>query len=485
MTKARGPNLATKLLLWSCALIVVFVATTAFLLLQVRRDAETASRIVSVNHDLDSAIQRMLERLQGVQDNIRRYRLMGNQEAVRFIVEDLTRFGETLDTTLARHPQYEADWLPLRSAFEIALTPTKAPGDTLAPDATVREWSDTLGHSLLENQIATERALIRLHLSGQRAADIGLYGLIASLALGVGGSLALAWHLNRSLSEVRRGLRGLGHGGEVRDVRVLSGDELGELARAFNAMAARLRREERMRADFVAMLSHEIRTPLTSIREAVDLVGSGTFGEVNERQGRFLDIAEKESVRLTDLLARLMTVSRLESQAMDLSPESTDCTGLVASAMERLAPTARARDITLTADLPDVPVRCLCDPGHVQQVLLNLVGNAIKFSPPGTTVTIGLAAGLPPYPAEVTFRVTDAGPGIPEAEHELVFLKYYREPGMRDSVDGAGLGLAIARRIVEAHGGRMTLESKPGRGSTFGFTLPMDGPLAQSRKESA
>ena len=227
------------------------------------------------------------------------------------------------------------------------------------------------------------------------------------------------------------------------------------------------------------MLSHEIRTPLTSIREAVDLVGSGAFGEVNERQGRFLAIAGQESVRLSDLLARLMTVSHMESQALDLSPEPTDCTGLVTSALERLAPSAQARRVALTARLPDAPVICVCDPAHVQQVLLNLIGNGIKFSPQGGTVTIELLADK----SAATFRVSDTGPGIAQQEQELVFHKYYREPGMRHSVDGAGLGLAIARRIVEAHGGRMALDSEPGRGSTFSFTLPLTG--ATSRKDTA
>jgi signal transduction histidine kinase len=471
MPTARGLNIATKLLLWSGALILVFLATTAFLLRQVGGDAEVSNRIVTVNHDLDASIQRMLERLYSVQDNIRRYRLIGNQDAVTFIVEDLTRFGEILAATLKRHPDHADEWADLNREYEITLNPTTQGGDTLAPDATVLEWTDILEQSLLDNQADMEATLTRLHASGRRSADIGLYGLLASLVLGVGGSLALAYHLNRSLSEIRRGLHTLGEGGVMRDVRVLSGDELGELARAFNGMAARLRREERMRADFVAMLSHEIRTPLTSIREAVDMVGSGTFGEVNDRQRRFLSIAEKESIRLSDLLTRLMTVSRLESQAIDLTSRPTDCAELVVSTLERLAPAAGTKGITLSPALPDGPTTCLCDRDHVQQVLLNLVGNAIKFSPRGKTVTVTLASDRD----AVTFAVSDSGPGIPECEHELVFLKYYREPGVRDSVDGAGLGLAIARRIVEAHGGHMALRSAPGHGSTFSFTLPVRG----------
>ncbi|EGB16179.1 integral membrane sensor signal transduction histidine kinase [Pseudodesulfovibrio mercurii] len=468
MPEARHLNIATKLTIWACALIAVFFATSAYLFHQVRSDADIASRMVTENHDLDSAIQRMLERLYNVQNNIRRYRILGgDQAAVGFIVEDLTRFGEILNETIKKHPRYADEWKDLTAEYQITLDPANSPGDNLAPDATVRDWTDILEQSLLDNQADMESRLTLLRDAGRHAADVGMYGLIFCLVVGVGGSLLLAWTLNRSLSEVRRGIRDLGTGATPRDVRILSRDELGELALAFNAMAARLRREERMRADFVAMLSHEIRTPLTSVREAVDLVGSGTFGEVNEKQKRFLDIAGQESERLSDLLTRLLSVSRMEAEELHLNPERVDVAGLVESTVERLVPTARAASVTLESEVePGLAVRA--DPAHVRQVLTNLAGNGVKFSERGGTVRlIAERSGR-----EVLFSVADDGPGIPVDEQERIFLKYYREPGVRDSIDGAGLGLAIARRIVLAHDGRIWVESEPGRGATFRFTLP-------------
>jgi len=470
MPKVRQFTIAAKLLIWASALIIVFFGTTAYLFRQVRHDAEVSNRIVNENHALDSAIQRMLERLYSVQDNIRRYRLLGGDEkAVGFIVEDLTRFGEILEDTLEKHPRYQAEWKDLTAEYEITLAPGGTVGDNLAPNATVREWTDILEQSLLDNVADMEQGLTELHDAGQRAADIGLYGLIACLVLGVGGSLGLAWTLNRSLSEVQRGIRELGTGATPRDIRVLSKDELGELALAFNAMAARLRREERMRSDFVAMLSHEIRTPLTSVREAVDLVGSGAFGEVTEQQAKFLTIAEKETVRLSELLTRLLSVSRMESEALVLEPAEVDANRLAGSVLERLAPAAEAKSVTLAAETPDTPAFFTADREHIRQVLLNLAGNGIKFSPEGGTVTVSVASDA----ENVTIRVEDDGPGIPAEERERVFLKYYREPGVRDSVDGAGLGLAISKRIILAHRGRIWVESEPGHGSRFCFSLPV------------
>ena len=466
-----GPSrlsIAAKLLIWSGALILVFFATTAYLLQQVRQDARAAEAIVDVNHDLDSAIQRMLERLFTVQDNISRYQLSGGPEPLDAVLRDLERFGEILDETLLRHPNLRGDWAPLLEEFSITLGEDE---DALTPDATVAEWTDVLVQSLLENQADMQLTLTRMHEAGETAAEIGLFGLAASLFLGIGGASLLAWQLGRSLGEVRRGIRQLGGGSPPRDVRVLSGDELGELARAFNDMAARLRREEAMRSDFIAMLSHEIRTPLTSIRESVDLVGTGAFGAVNERQTRFLNIAEKESVRLSELLTRLMSVTRMESQALELTLEETDVAKLVQSAVERTAPTALAEEIEVRVEVVGTPV-CRCDSDHVQQALLNLLGNGVKFSPAGSVVTVSARA----QDGFVRICVADQGPGVPEEERERVFLKYYRAPAMRESVDGAGLGLAIAKRIVEAHDGRMWLDSPQHGGSRFCFSLPRNGP---------
>lgn len=470
MPNRRRPTIATKLLVWSCTLIVVFFAITAYLFQQVRSDAKVANRIVAVNHEVDSAIQRMLERLYSVQDNIHRYRLIGNNEAVQFIVEDLTRFGEILEKTIKAHPKYRHEWQELTKEFELTLGPAEQGRDTLAPNETVLEWTDILEQSLFDNQADMELSLTSLHEAGQQAADIGMYGLLLCLLLGIGGSLTLAWHLNRSLTEIRRGIRGLGRGGVPPDVKVLSGDELGDLAQAFNNMSARLRREEAMRADFIAMLSHEIRTPLTSIRESVDLIGTGVFGEVNEKQQRFLFIAEKESIRLTDLLSRLMTVSRMESKSLSLSIEDADCRDLIMGAIERLEPAAKAREIVLLADTEDSPHICSCDAAQIQQVLLNLIGNSIKFSSPGDSVTISTTTDS----KLVTVSVTDTGPGIPPEEQDRVFQKYYRAYDIRESVDGAGLGLSIARRIVEGHGGSINLESTPGEKTTFSFTIPVN-----------
>ena len=465
-------NIAAKLLLWSCALIAIFFATTAYLYTNIERDAEGIRAIVNENHAVDVACQRMIETLLSVQDNIRRYKVLGVKEALTYVVEDLTRFGKILNETLKDHPRLQDEWVELTQEYSITLDPGKSPGDALNPDATVQDWLGILEQTSLENQADLQTRLEALYASGRRAADIGFWGLAVCLVLGLFGSLFLAYRINRSLTEVRQGILGLGQGGPPQDVRVLSGDELGELATAFNRMAERLRREERMRSDFIAMLSHEIRTPLTSILEAVDLVGTGAFGAVNEKQAHFLGIAEQETERLRGLLERLMSVTRMESGVIDLRLAAVDVGSLVASTMERLEPLARTKSIELVSEV-EAPVAVTADLEHLRQVLLNLAGNAMKFSPQGSRVVLSATA----KGDQVEICVADQGPGIPEEERGRVFEKYYRGPEARDSVDGAGLGLAISLRIVQAHAGTMWVEDNPGGGARFCVSISV-GPKA-------
>ena len=166
-----------------------------------------------------------------------------------------------------------------------------------------------------------------LNQRGQRAVRLGFIGLGFSILVGLLGSIFLTHSMNRPLRELRRGIRAISHEGLSQPIRILSRDEFGELAGAFNEMAALLKEEERMRSDFISMLSHEIRTPLTSIRESVNMISEELMGPINDRQRRFLEIASGEIERITDLLSHLMQVSRLEAGVVkiDLRPLDPSC----------------------------------------------------------------------------------------------------------------------------------------------------------------
>ena len=466
----RRLGITAKMLLWCMVLVGVFYATTSVLLLRIQSLVEASNAIVNTNYDIDKSAQRMIQQLLSLEENRKRFEILQKDSYMESFLSDMQDFGKTLNSVLERHPEYREPWAELTKEYTIVLSRNPDDEAKILPDKTISRWLDILAETRQSNQEEMEASLNELAVRSREAERLGFMGLLASITLGVLGSVFIAYRLNLSLSEIRRGIRELGRGEPSAPVRVTSKDELGDLAQAFNGMTARLREEESMRQDFIAMLSHEIRTPLTSIRESVDLVADGVFGDVNEKQLQFLDISRQEALRLTQLLERLMKVSSLESQRLRLATQPLDASALARTAVDRLRSTAMAKNIALKTELPEGFVFVEADLEHIGQVLANLVGNAIKFSPPDSVVRVSVTPE--PTGESVIFCVVDEGPGIAPEEQERIFLKYYREASVRGSVDGLGLGLPIAKGIVEAHGGAMWVNSAVGCGASFCFSLP-------------
>jgi signal transduction histidine kinase len=253
--------------------------------------------------------------------------------------------------------------------------------------------------------------------------------------------------------------------------------ELGELATAFNRMAARLeesveliRRDRDRGRDFLADVSHELRTPLAALRTFNELLQEGADTEPATR-AEFLESSRGQIERLDWLAQNLLELSKLDSGlvALDLRPE--DLRVAIENALEQAAPAAQRKDVTLSADLPDQSVRQRHDPQRLGQVLANLVGNAVKFTPAGGAVRIALRS----LPDGAEIKVRDDGVGIAPDELPHVFERFYRGTRAAESrASGSGLGLSIVRSIVEMHGGRVSVESHLGRGTEVTVRLPRE-----------
>jgi two-component system phosphate regulon sensor histidine kinase PhoR len=231
-----------------------------------------------------------------------------------------------------------------------------------------------------------------------------------------------------------------------------------------------LRRLQRVRSDFVDNVSHELRTPLTNVRllvETLDLeLGAQQLDPVVRSR---IEAIDRETQHLVELVNDLLDLSRLEQGASPLKLQDLDAAAVVASALERIRVFAERQDVSVTSDLPVGLPRVRGDPERLSQLLLNLLHNAVKFSPPGSSVRVGGRA----QQGDVVISVVDYGSGISRADLERVFERFYKVDRARSrSAGGTGLGLAIARHIAEAHGGRIWAESEEGRGSTFSFALP-------------
>jgi signal transduction histidine kinase len=252
-------------------------------------------------------------------------------------------------------------------------------------------------------------------------------------------------------------------------VPVRSRDELGRLSRAFNEMTARLRAARQMQVDFVANVSHELRTPLTSIKGMVETLRGGAVDDLTVRD-RFLKTVEVETDRLIRLVNDLLVLTRADSEALNLQRQATNLTDLIRTIIVRLAPQAEAQHVDIKLEAaPEVPL-AWADSDRIEQVLLNLLDNAIKYSRPGSTVTVRLTRG-PDRAVQV--EVSDQGIGISTEALPQIGQRFYRTDWARSrSEGGSGLGLAIAQALLSAHGGHLWLESQEGRGTTVSFILP-------------
>jgi two-component system, OmpR family, phosphate regulon sensor histidine kinase PhoR len=240
----------------------------------------------------------------------------------------------------------------------------------------------------------------------------------------------------------------------------------------------RMRRLETVRRDFVSNISHELRTPLASLRALTETLQDGALAD-RQAAPQFLDQMVKEVDALSQMTQELLDLSRIESGQIELTLSRTAVRELLDSAAARMQAQAERAGVALRVDCPDDLPELWADPGRLEQVLVSLIHNGVKFTRPGGEVVLSASTEAPdPLPSSatplipsVTVAVRDTGVGIPADDVPRIFERFYQVDKARAG-HGTGLGLSIARHIVEAHDGRIWVESLEGRGSTFFFTIP-------------
>src|SRR6185369_2233068 len=230
----------------------------------------------------------------------------------------------------------------------------------------------------------------------------------------------------------------------------------------------RLRRFDELRNDMVATVAHEFRTPLTSLRMAIHLCLEQAVGPVTEKQADLLYAAREDCERLQAMVDDLLDLSRIETGRVEMRKRPTSSATLLEAALETHRMLSEERGVQLVVTPLAVDEEVFADPERVALVLSNLVSNALRHTPAGGQITLRAR----PTNGWVRFEVTDTGAGIAAEYQPHLFEKFFRVPGT-SSTNGAGLGLFIAKEIVEGHGGEIGVKSEESRGSTFWFTLPL------------
>jgi signal transduction histidine kinase len=292
--------------------------------------------------------------------------------------------------------------------------------------------------------------------------------LFASLAAALATTAFLAVHLTRSLSRLSIATAQLADGAFTEPLPVTSRDEIGELARSFNRMAERLREVDHLKQEFFSHISHELRTPLTSVKEATQLLLDRVQGPLTSKQARLVDIIAASSDRILRLVNQVLELSRLRARLLPLERRPVDMEKLVVRALEELRPQVEEKGLAVGRASRGTDFALQGDEDQLLRVLVNLAGNAVKFTPHGGAVTVGLTDLGP----ELEIAVEDTGIGIPAPDLPRIFDPYKQAHRGRG---GSGLGLAIVKGLVEAHGGSVQVESAAGRGSRFVVRLPRHG----------
>ncbi len=339
----------------------------------------------------------------------------------------------------------------------------------------------TLGYA-----VAAGLTLLNVWLTARmmfiNAHDLTLAGLLLLFAGGI--SISFGYFLSDSLSsalrEVVRGTAALSEGRLDTRVQVGGRDEVAQLAQAFNAMAERLeladreaRTHDAARREFVAWASHDLRTPLASLRAMLEAVADGVVSDP-DTVARYLRQCQSEVGRMSALIDDLFELTQLDAGGPALRFEASSLSDLISDTLEGFAARAEARGLHLSGSVAPGVDPVWMAPEKMSRVLRNLLANAIRHTPAGGQITLTAET----QGESVALMVSDTGEGIAPEDLPRVFERFYRaeksrsREGYSDEPGGAGLGLAIVRELVEAHGGRIEARSAPGRGTTMVITLP-------------
>ncbi len=305
--------------------------------------------------------------------------------------------------------------------------------------------------------------------SGAGANKVAILMGAGFILSGIVISIFITRSITGPLSFLKKKTRQVAKGDFEGNLDFSSPPEIGDLAQDFNLMCNKLKEMDKMKSDFFSLMAHELRMPLASIKEGTNLLLKGIGEEFKEKRKEVLTIIAEESNHLIDVVNSLLDLSKMEAGMISLNLEKSDIRLLVNKAVSGMEPLAMTKDVSIKTEIPQDLPYVKVDRERILQVLRNLIGNAVKFTPAGGLITISALS----MEEGVRVSVADTGPGIPKEDLNAIFDKFQQAAMTSyNKIKGTGLGLAIVKHIINAHGGKVWVESEIGQGSTFIFLLP-------------
>lgn len=424
----------------------------------------------SINH---AAIRETIQRMTGINRQIEIYLLDGDGNIKASFAGTDRALAEKQVSTAPIRRFIRGEELPIlgddprasgqRKPFSVA--PTSIMGD-----------QDCYLYVVLESE---QYASVMRMVSDSYIMQTALQGLGLILLVTAGLGVLLFGRLTKRLRAMGSVMASFERGNYEERMDVNTQDEIGQLARCFNRMADtlvetldELRQADRVRRELVANVSHDLRSPLASIQGYLEtvLMKGDALDEAQRRQ--YLQTSLRNTQRLNQLVGQLFELSKLDARQIEPDVEPFSITELVQDVVMQFKPRADEQQIHLEADLPTRIDLVEGDIALIERALTNLIDNALQYTREGAEVWVTLTSNED----HVCTRVQDTGPGIPEDDLPHIFDRFYRVEKSRDRAQGgAGLGLAIAQKIMQLHGQSLSVESEEGQGTTFAFTLPTNG----------
>jgi len=369
-------------------------------------------------------------------------------------------------------------------------------GSTDAPSGTLAGLQDHLARLRVQSLTAYEAASRAIAADSEAAARLARNAVLISwsaLAIAVVLGTLVCYLIYRSisipLSNLMEGTSAIAAGKYYYRLDTSRNDELSRLALDFNAMTQRMAELDQMKRAFVSHVSHELKAPMASMRETFQLLLEEIPGPLTDKQRRLLELGLQSGSRLSSMLANLLDLSKIEAGVMEYDVQTHDLVPLIRTAIAGLEVQAREKRIRIDADLPSTPLPAECDKDRIVQVIGNVLSNAVKFSPASSTVAVSarsisgipekmpanwrlIVGDVPASESMVLLSIADSGPGVPDEQKDRIFEKFVQvRQGKKVPGQGLGLGLAICRTIIEAHGGAIWMEDRPQGGSVVQILL--------------
>jgi len=476
-----GLRLSSKIFIASAVAIVVLTSVGAFSL-------AALSGLVSVNRQITSRAMPMLSLTAAAHEAIPRLRqletralILGDRRYLTAWTETAAQIAEDFQQ-LAEYPlteqerRYHREASGAFGAYQSLVAEEQAllqRGDRASAlrltDVAARERADQVLEGLDGLMAATRTQVRGAQVEAARLETrtwaVVFVAVTPAVGLALLGTAVFARRMTRSLHRLSSATAEIAANAFGDPIKIESRDEIGALAESFNSMANQLRQAEEAKQEFFATVSHELRSPLTSIRGAVDLLHLRATDPLTENQQRLTDIIGQSSDRLLRLANQILEMSRFRAGLVELARQPLDLAEVVDRVVEELHPQAVEGGVDLECERYGARFAYLGDEERLYQLVVNLGANAIRFTPRGGRVVVRVIDAGP----EFELQVEDTGVGIPAAALPTIFDPYrqaHRDRG------GTGLGLAIVKGVAKAHGGRVTAESREGKGTRFTVLLP-------------